>query len=83
MSMSYPYLYTPVTLDGNDGRPHFVVDGGLLSNFPVWLFDSGSERPKVLSAGGREGGADQHQGPSPFGGSGGQSVVTESSWCPY
>ena len=20
-------------------RPHYVVDGGLLSNFPVWLFD--------------------------------------------
>lgn len=45
MSMSYPYLYTPVTLYGKDGRPHFIVDGGLLSNFPVWLFDSGSERP--------------------------------------
>jgi NTE family protein len=45
MSMSYPYLYTPVTLWAEDGRPHFVVDGGLLSNFPVWLFDSGSDRP--------------------------------------
>ncbi len=46
MSMSYPYLYTPVTLWAKgEGRPHFVVDGGLLSNFPVWLFDSGSDRP--------------------------------------
>ena len=22
------------------GKPHYVVDGGLLSNFPIWLFDS-------------------------------------------
>jgi predicted acylesterase/phospholipase RssA len=39
MSMSYPFLFNPVTLHKN-GRPHYVVDGGLLSNFPVWLFDS-------------------------------------------
>jgi NTE family protein len=39
MSMSYPFLFAPVTLHRN-GRPHYVVDGGLLSNFPIWLFDS-------------------------------------------
>jgi NTE family protein len=39
MSMSYPFLFAPVTLY-RDGRPHYVVDGGLLSNFPIWLFDS-------------------------------------------
>lgn len=39
MSMSYPFLFTPVTLH-REGRPVFVVDGGLLSNFPIWLFDS-------------------------------------------
>jgi NTE family protein len=39
MSMSYPFLFTPVTLH-KDGKPHYVVDGGLLSNFPIWLFDS-------------------------------------------
>jgi hypothetical protein len=26
-------------------RPHDIVDGGLLSNFPVWLFDSHSRPP--------------------------------------
>lgn len=46
MSMSFPFLYNPVTLWDGD-RPHYVVDGGLLSNFPVWLFDSGGERPPV------------------------------------
>lgn len=45
MSMSYPYLFEPVTLyrrwpRERRPRPCYVVDGGLLSNFPVWLFDS-------------------------------------------
>ena len=39
MSMSYPFLFTPAILYKN-GQPHYVVDGGLLSNFPIWLFDS-------------------------------------------
>lgn len=34
MSMSIPYYFKPVILDG-----HYIVDGGLLSNFPIWLFD--------------------------------------------
>lgn len=39
MSMSYPFLFTPVVLHRH-GMPVYVVDGGLLSNFPIWLFDS-------------------------------------------
>ena len=39
MSMSYPFLFSPVTLYAA-GKPYYVVDGGLLSNFPIWLFDS-------------------------------------------
>ena len=39
MSMSYPFLFAPVTLY-QGGRPYYMVDGGLLSNFPIWLFDS-------------------------------------------
>jgi NTE family protein len=39
MSMGFPFFFDPVTLHRN-GRPHLIVDGGLLSNFPVWLFDS-------------------------------------------
>jgi NTE family protein len=38
MSMSFPYFFEPVTLRRN-GQPHLIVDGGLLSNFPVFLFD--------------------------------------------
>lgn len=39
MSMSYPFLFEPVTLH-KGGKPYYMVDGGLLSNFPIWLFDS-------------------------------------------
>jgi NTE family protein len=60
MSMSYPYLFDPVTLY-KGGRPHYIVDGGLLSNFPVWLFDS--PKPKRPTWGFRlHGGADIEEG---------------------
>jgi NTE family protein len=48
MSMSFPFLYTPhVLYQLHDGKyePHYVVDGGLLSNFPVWLFDRRDGKP--------------------------------------
>jgi NTE family protein len=38
MSMSIPVFFDPVVVGAGDHR-HLVVDGGLLSNFPVWLFD--------------------------------------------
>jgi NTE family protein len=38
MSMSIPYFFEPVQLL-YDGKPATIVDGGTLSNFPVWLFD--------------------------------------------
>ncbi len=44
MSMSFPFLYDPVVL-WKDDEPHYVVDGGLLSNFPVWLFDTDGRAP--------------------------------------
>ena len=39
MSMSYPFLFAPVELR-QGGKPYYMVDGGLLSNFPIWLFNS-------------------------------------------
>lgn len=38
MSMSIPFFYEPARLGKS-----YVVDGGVLSNFPVWLFDDGPE----------------------------------------
>ncbi len=43
MSMSYPFLFAPVALH-HGGKPYYMVDGGLLSNFPIWLFNS--SKPK-------------------------------------
>ena len=45
MSMSIPIFYEPVRLTDRSGREHLIVDGGLLSNFPVWLLDDGSDDP--------------------------------------
>jgi NTE family protein len=41
MSMSIPIFFEPVRFRNPEtGREHLIVDGGMLSNFPVWLFDS-------------------------------------------
>lgn len=39
-SMSIPFFYEPVKLNKN-----FIVDGGLLSNFPIALFDATNDWP--------------------------------------
>jgi NTE family protein len=39
MSMSIPYFFRPIELEHSDGHTAVIVDGGTLSNFPVWLFD--------------------------------------------
>ncbi len=38
MSSSIPYFFQPALLE-RQKVTHYIVDGGLLSNFPVWLFD--------------------------------------------
>lgn len=41
MSMSIPLFFEPVRFaHAADKQTHIIVDGGLLSNFPVWVFDS-------------------------------------------
>ncbi|HKA11992.1 MAG TPA: patatin-like phospholipase family protein [Candidatus Dormibacteraeota bacterium] len=40
MSMSIPFFFRPVKQSNQEGSKSFVVDGGVLSNFPVELFDS-------------------------------------------
>ncbi len=46
MSMSIPIFFEPVRLkDPKSDETHVIVDGGMLSNFPVWLFDCGDEEP--------------------------------------
>jgi NTE family protein len=43
MSMGFPFFFEPVSLFDAAGDEHLIVDGGLLSNYPIWLFDS--DRP--------------------------------------
>jgi NTE family protein len=47
MSMSIPIFFWPVhTRDALGARSrHLVVDGGLVSNFPIWLFDEAGTPP--------------------------------------
>ena len=45
MSSAMPYFFQPVQLrNAATKKVHYLVDGGLLSNFPVWLFDE--EQPR-------------------------------------
>lgn len=44
MSCSIPYFFEPVKLKSSVGIST-VVDGGVLSNFPIWLFTAEKKRP--------------------------------------
>jgi len=47
MSMSIPIFFEPVRHRHPRTREeHLIVDGGMLSNFPVWLFDSEGRDPR-------------------------------------
>jgi len=47
MSMSIPFFYEPVELrNTKTDEVSYIVDGGLLSNFPVWLFDAEGSTPE-------------------------------------
>ncbi|MCH8940570.1 MAG: patatin-like phospholipase family protein [Chloroflexi bacterium] len=40
MSISIPVFFEPWKLRDARGVTHHIVDGGILSNYPIWLFDS-------------------------------------------
>jgi len=45
MSMSIPYFFEPIELElVSTGKRATIVDGGTLSNFPVWIFDVGEPK---------------------------------------
>ncbi|WP_153731004.1 patatin-like phospholipase family protein [Sporosarcina obsidiansis] len=44
MSCGIPYFFEPVRLDAPKGT--VVVDGGVLSNFPMWIFEDDSQSEK-------------------------------------
>ena len=45
MSMSIPGFFEPARLKDKRGKEHVIVDGGVLSNYPVWLLDDGTPDP--------------------------------------
>jgi NTE family protein len=46
MSMSIPYFFRPIHLIHHEsGVRSTIVDGGVLSNFPVWIFDVADHDP--------------------------------------
>lgn len=45
MSMSIPLFFRPVKLTDNNGKDHIIVDGGVLSNYPIWLLDDNTSDP--------------------------------------
>ena len=46
MSMSIPVFFEPVRFENpKTGETHVIVDGGMLSNYPVWLFDCDDGTP--------------------------------------
>jgi NTE family protein len=73
MSMSIPYFFQPVELVHHaTGEPSTIVDGGVLSNFPVWIFDVADRDPHHPSfgfklTGGRAPGAGLERGLSALG----------------
>jgi NTE family protein len=44
-SMAIPFFYRPVKLTGADGATSTLVDGGVLSNFPIDTFDRPDGKP--------------------------------------
>ena len=41
MSMSIPIFFEPVRIENKQtNHEHLIVDGGMLSNYPVWLYDA-------------------------------------------
>lgn len=45
MSMSIPLFFEPVRIQDGQGYTCYIVDGGVLSNFPVDILDDGTPNP--------------------------------------
>ena len=45
MSMSIPLFFKPVKIVDSNGKEYVIVDGGVLSNYPIWLLDDNTSNP--------------------------------------
>ena len=48
MSAGFPFFFKPVKLSGSSTKKSVIVDGGLLSNFPLWIFGREKQIRPVL-----------------------------------
>ncbi|GAB4073479.1 patatin-like phospholipase family protein [Barrientosiimonas marina] len=46
MSAGFPYFFIPSKITGKTHNKSLIVDGGLLSNFPLWVFQDELRRDK-------------------------------------
>ena len=46
MSCGIPYFFIPKKMPGKNKRKSLIVDGALLSNFPMWIFNHNGNRYK-------------------------------------
>ncbi|MBP2644346.1 MAG: putative esterase of the alpha-beta hydrolase superfamily [Firmicutes bacterium] len=51
MSMSIPLVFVPFRLKDYYGNEHLLVDGGVLSNYPIWLLDDETIDPSYPTFG--------------------------------
>lgn len=51
MSASIPFFFEPVMLKHTDGNSSCIVDGGLLSNYPLFLFEQSHVPPELPTFG--------------------------------
>ena len=51
MSVSIPVFFEPVRWKDVYGKKYLMVDGGLLSNYPVWVLDDGKKLPDLPTFG--------------------------------
>ena len=50
MSMCIPFYFEPYKLAVQDST-HVILDGGMLSNYPIWVLDDGSSYPQIPTFG--------------------------------
>lgn len=48
MSAGFPYFFIPKQLKNTEHKISYIVDGGLLSNFPLWLFKNETKRKRPV-----------------------------------
>ena len=47
MSMGIPLYFAPYPLADTKGKTHYIIDGGIVANYPIWTFDDGIKKLDV------------------------------------